>query len=180
MLPPSWEGETVKPLLLDRNGLRLLSACLFRVSLCNNCYPGCSGTCFEDWVGLEQSSACFCLPSAGSKGVSHHTRRLLDFNREKATCNVSQQKLYFEFSLWSFAGLVVHGTMAFPCDRARWKVRIESVTHHMGKHLDTDNLKCALFREGTRTTKPKCRLMSLVNDRLPIPITLSSFTKQDV
>jgi hypothetical protein len=49
--------------------------CFFqdRVSLYS---PGCAGTHSVDQAGLElrNQSACLCLPSAGIKGVCHHTR----------------------------------------------------------------------------------------------------------
>jgi hypothetical protein len=43
-----------------------------RVSLCS---AGCPGTYFVDQAGLEEirKSACLYLPSAGIKGVRHHT-----------------------------------------------------------------------------------------------------------
>jgi hypothetical protein len=42
-----------------------------RVSLCS---PGCPGAHFVDQTGLElRKSDCLCLPSAGIKGLRHHT-----------------------------------------------------------------------------------------------------------
>jgi hypothetical protein len=42
--------------------------------------PGCTGTCSVDQTGLEQRSACLCLPCAGIKGICHyHPASLLRF-----------------------------------------------------------------------------------------------------
>lgn len=68
---------------------------------------------------------------------------ILTVRKKHAMC--FNRNCTLSFHLWSFAGLVVHGTMALPGDRARWKVRIESVTHHMGKHRTriTLNVRCS-------------------------------------
>jgi hypothetical protein len=36
--------------------------------------PGCPGPHSVDQAGLTQKSDCLCLPSAGIRGVRHHTR----------------------------------------------------------------------------------------------------------
>ena len=42
-----------------------------KVSLCKQPWLSCLGTRFVDQAGLELRFACFCLLSAGIKGMSH-------------------------------------------------------------------------------------------------------------
>ena len=66
LLPPILDG------ILPPTALPLLLSCVFKVSLCS---PGWPGSHCIDQAGLKlKRSDCLCLPSAGIKGVHHHTQ----------------------------------------------------------------------------------------------------------
>jgi hypothetical protein len=75
---PGFKGQTSHVLCHMKILVSILFfsfVCLFvcfrdRVSLYS---PGCPGTHSVDQADLTQKSTCLCLPSAGIKGVRHHT-----------------------------------------------------------------------------------------------------------
>ena len=65
-----------------------------RVSLCS---LGCPGTHSVDQAAQTQRSACLCLPSAGIKGVRHHTRLQIYFLGLANPCILKFRQLLLKF-----------------------------------------------------------------------------------